>query len=258
MEKAHIFDMSDKVVIVTGGSGYLGSACVEAMKELGAILVNADIMQRPEGKEDLYCMCNIREENAFKELFQKVHDAYGKIDAVVNCGYFGPQRKWSHYIETMEDEDWREYVDGTLTSVVRSVRDCIPFMKKHGGSIVNFCSMYGLVAPDFSIYGDDNTDNPARNPPCYGSAKAGVQQLTKYAASDLGKYNIRVNCVTPGPFPRPSNQVNDFAEKLGKKTMLGRIGGNTEIAGAVALLCSDASTYMTGTNIVVDGGWTAW
>lgn len=257
MEKQHIFDMTGKVVIITGGSGYLGSACVEALKGLGAAVVNADIMQRPEGKEDLFCLCNIREDDAFKNLFETVNEKYGRIDAVVNCGFYGPQRKWSHYIETMQDEDWKEYVDGTLTSVFRSVRDCIPYMKENGGSIVNFCSMYGLVAPDFSIYGED-TENPARNPPCYGSAKAGVQQLTKYAASDLAKYRIRVNCVTPGPFPRPSNQVNDFAEKLGAKTMLGRIGVNTEIAGAVALLCSDASTYMTGTNIVVDGGWTAW
>lgn len=255
MEKQHIFDMTGKVVIITGGSGYLGSACVEAMKGLGAIVVNADIVQSSAGQETMFVFCNIREKNAFKELFKVVHDQYGKIDAVVNCGFYGPQRKWAHDLEFMEDEDWSEYVEGTLTSVFRSVRDIVPFMKENGGSIVNFCSMYGLVAPDFNIYEEGNSQ---RNPPCYGSAKAGVQQLTKYAASDLAKYGIRVNCVSPGPFPKSSNQVNDFAEKLGAKTMLGRIGVNTEIAGAVALLCSDASTFMTGSNIVVDGGWTAW
>ena len=255
MDKKHIFDMTGKVVVITGGSGYLGSACVEAMKELGAIMVNADIMQRPEGKEDLFVECNIREQDAFNKLFKTVYETYGKIDAVVNCGFYGPQRKWNHDLEFMRDEDWSEYLEGTLTSVFRSVRDCVPYLKENGGSIVNFCSMYGLVSPDFGIYEEGSS---ARNPPCYGSAKAGVQQLTKYAASDLAKYGIRVNCVSPGPFPRPSNQVNDFAEKLAKKTMLGRIGVNDEIAGAVALLCSDASTYMTGTNIVVDGGWTAW
>ena len=255
MEKKHIFDMTGKVVVITGGSGYLGSACVEAMKDLGAIMVNADIMQRPEGREDLFVECNIREQDAFNKLFKNVYETYGKIDAVVNCGFYGPQRKWNHDLEFMQDEDWSEYLEGTLTSVFRSVRDCVPYLKENGGSIVNFCSMYGLVSPDFSIYEEGSS---ARNPPCYGSAKAGVQQLTKYAASDLAKYGIRVNCVSPGPFPRPSNQVNDFAEKLAKKTMLGRIGVNDEIAGAVALLCSDASTYMTGTNIVVDGGWTAW
>lgn len=257
MNKKHIFDMTGKVVVITGGSGYLGSACIEAMKDLGAIMVNADIMQRPEGKEDLFLECNMREKDAFSKLFKAVHDQYGRIDAVVNCALYGPQRKWCHYIGAMEDEDWSEYVEGTLTTTFRSIRDSIPYLKETKGSIVNFCSMYGLVAPDFRVYGDDDF-NPSRNPPCYGSSKAAVQQLTKYAASDLGRFGIRVNCVSPGPFPRPSNQVNDFAEKLGSKTMLGRIGVNTEMAGAVALLCSDASTYMTGTNIVVDGGWTAW
>ena len=255
MDKKHIFDMTDKVCIITGGSGYLGSACVEAMKELGAIMVNADIMQRPEGKEDLFVECNMREPDAFKKLFKTVHEKYGKIDAVVNCGLYGPRRKWNHDLEYMQDDDWCEYLEGTLTSVFRSNRDIVPYMKDNGGSIVNFCSMYGLVAPDFHVYNDGD---PARNPPCYGSAKAGVLQLSKYVASDLAKYGIRVNCVSPGPFPKPSNQIDDFALKLGAKTMLGRIGVNTEIAGAVALLCSDASTFMTGSNIVVDGGWTAW
>ena len=255
MSKKHIFDMTGKVCIVTGGSGYLGSACIDAMKDLGAIMVNADIVQNNDGREDLFIPCNMREDNAFKELFKAVHDRYGKINAVVNCGFYGPQRKWAHDLEFMQDEDWREYVEGTLTSVFRSNRDIVPYMKENGGSIVNFCSMYGLVAPDFHIYEEGSSQ---RNPPCYGSAKAGVQQLTKYAASDLAKYGIRVNCVSPGPFPKLVNQINNFAEKLCKKTMLGRVGVNTEIAGAVALLCSDASTYMTGTNIVVDGGWTAW
>lgn len=255
MEKKHIFDMTGKVCIVTGGSGYLGSACIDAMKGLGATMVNADIMQRPEGKEDLFVECNMREKDAFQKLFQTVHETYGRIDAVVNCAVYGPQRKWNHELEYMLDEDWSEYVEGTLTSVFRSVRDCVPYMKETGGSIVNFCSMYGLVSPDFRVYEEGSTQ---RNPPCYGSAKAGVMQLSKYAASDLAKYGIRVNCVTPGPFPKPSNQKDDFSQKLGSKTMLGRIGVNTEIAGAVALLCSDASTFMTGSNIVVDGGWTAW
>ena len=247
--------MTGKVCIVTGGSGYLGSACIDAMKGLGATMVNADIMQRQEGKEDLFVECNMREKDAFQKLFQTVHETYGRIDAVVNCAVYGPQRKWNHDLESMRDEDWSEYVEGTLTSVFRSVRDCVPYMKETGGSIVNFCSMYGLVSPDFRVYEEGSTQ---RNPPCYGSAKAGVMQLSKYAASDLAKYGIRVNCVTPGPFPKPSNQKDDFSQKLGSKTMLGRIGVNTEIAGAVALLCSDASTFMTGSNIVVDGGWTAW
>ena len=204
MEKQHIFDMTGKVCIVTGGSGYLGSACVEALKGLGATVVNADILQRPEGKEDLFLETNIKEKDAFQRLFRKVCDTYGQLDAVVNCAFYGPKQWYSTYgrfVEYMSDENWEEYMDGTLNCVMRSVRDCVPFMKETGGSIVNFCSMYGLVAPDFSVYGD----SPVRNPPCYGASKAGVYQLTKYAASELGKYGIRVNCVSPGPFPNVPN-----------------------------------------------------
>lgn len=250
-----IFDMTGKVCIVTGGSGYLGSACIDAMKDLGAIMVNADVVQCPEGKEDLFVQCDMSQKNAFCMLFQKVQDTYGKIDVIVNCGVYAGRGMTSTHLEFMTDEDWNGYVEGTLSSVFRSIRDCIPYMKKRGGSIVNFCSMYGLVAPDFGIYGE----NPQRNPPSYGSAKGGVLQLTKYAASDLAKYGIRVNCVSPGPFPKPSNQTDlEFNAKLAEKTMLKRFGKNTEIAGAVALLASDASTFMTGSNICVDGGWTAW
>ena len=258
MEKQHIFDMTGKICIVTGGSGYLGSACVEALKGLGATVVNADIMQRPEGKEDLFLETNIKEKDAFQKLFQKVCDTYGKLDAVVNCAFYGP-KQWSstygRFLEYMSDENWEEYMDGTLNSTMRSVRDCVPFMKENGGSVVNFCSMYGLVAPDFRVYGD----NPVRNPPCYGASKAGVYQLTKYAASELGEHGLRVNCVSPGPFPNvPNSAENPIAQQLAEKTMLHRIGVNKEIAGAVCLLASDASSFMTGSNIVVDGGWTAW
>jgi gluconate 5-dehydrogenase len=115
--------------------------------------------------------------------------------------------------------------------------------------------MYGLVSPDLRIYGD----NPQKQPPNYGTGKSGVAQFTRYAAGALGEYGIRVNAITPGPFPNPANQ-NDpvFNRKLAEKTMLGRIGKSSEIAGAVLLLASDASSFMTGANIVVDGGWTAW
>ena len=146
-------------------------------------------------------------------------------------------------------------VDGSLGVVFRGTREVVPFMKERGGSIINYCSMYGLVAPDLRIYGD----NPQKQPPNYGAGKAGVAQFTRYAAGALAGYNIRVNAVTPGPFPNPANQSDaQFNEKLAQKTMLGRFGRSYEMAGPVLLLASDASSFMTGSNIVVDGGWTAW
>ena len=136
------------------------------------------------------------------------------------------------------------------------MREVVPFMKQNGGgSIINFSSMYGLVSPDLRVYGDSYQRQPAN----YGAGKAAVVQVTRYAACSLAKHNIRVNCVTPGPFPKPVNSTDsELNEKLANHTMLGRLGKNHELAGAVLLLASDASSFMTGSNIVVDGGWTAW
>lgn len=155
----------------------------------------------------------------------------------------------------MEDAVFNKGLDGTIGATFRGIREVVPYMKEHGGSIVNYCSMYGLVSPDLRIYGD----NPQKQPPNYGAGKAAVDQLTRYAAGALAEYGIRVNAVTPGPFPNPKNQDDEeFNAKLAYKTMLGRFGQNYEMAGAVLLLASDAGSFMTGTNIVVDGGWTAW
>ena len=115
--------------------------------------------------------------------------------------------------------------------------------------------MYGHVAPDYRIY----YGNKFANPPSYGVAKAGIIQFTKYLASFLSPHGIRVNAVSPGPFPHPPVQKNTiFMEKLKSKNMLNRIGHPEDLKGVIALLCTDASSYMTGQNICVDGGWGAW
>jgi NAD(P)-dependent dehydrogenase (short-subunit alcohol dehydrogenase family) len=124
------------------------------------------------------------------------------------------------------------------------------------GSIIHFASMYGLVSPDPSIYAPKWNVNPID----YGAAKAAVLQMTRYQAVMWGKSNVRVNAVVPGPFPNPIGMGadTDFLAKLAAKTALQRVGKAEEIAGAVAFLAADASSYVTGAQIVVDGGWTAW
>jgi gluconate 5-dehydrogenase len=146
-------------------------------------------------------------------------------------------------------------LDGTLSSVFRVIKALIPIYKQQQkGKIINVSSMYGNVAPQFEVY----TEYPEYlNPPHYGAAKAGVIQLTKYYASYLGQFNVQVNCVTPGPFPSPKVQgTQGFITELEKRTCLGRIGKPEELAGAFVFLASDASNFITGQNIVVDGGWT--
>jgi NAD(P)-dependent dehydrogenase (short-subunit alcohol dehydrogenase family) len=125
-----------------------------------------------------------------------------------------------------------------------------------GASVVNIASMYGSVSPDPSIYGTSG----ANNPPSYGAAKAGLIQFTKYAACHLAAEGIRVNCISPGPFPakRYLDQDPEFKGRLQKKVPMGRTGDPQELQGPLLFLASDASSYVTGINLPVDGGWTAW
>ena len=255
MDYKQLFDMTGKVCIVTGGSGHLGATNVKILKDFGATVINADIAEREVGADN-YFKLDISSTESFKALFKDTYERYGKIDVLVNCAQFCKGHGAESQLEFMSDDTWRVGIEGVLTSTFRSVREVVPYMKEGGGSIINYCSMYGLVSPDLRIYGEDN---PQKNPPNYGAAKAGVDQLTRYAAGALAKYGIRVNAVTPGPFPAPGNDQNkEFNAALSSKTMLGRFGKNYEMAGVVLLLASDASTFTTGANYVVDGGWTAW
>lgn len=255
MDYNKLFSMEGKVCIVTGGSGYLGSENIKAISDFGATVVNADICER-ETAADLFVECDIGKSEFFKNLFSKVFEHYGRIDVLVNCAFFCKGHGVESQIEFMSDEAWNIGIQVGLNSTFYAIHEVIPYMKKNGGSIVNYCSMYGVVSPDLRIYGEDN---PQKNPPNYGAAKAGVAQLTRYAAGALAQYGIRVTSVTQGPFPSPANAKDvDFNNALASKTMLGRYGKNHEIAGTVLLLASDASSFTTGANYVVDGGWTAW
>lgn len=261
MDYRKLFDMTGKICVVTGAAGYLGSENAKALKDFGATVVAAvrGAEERranavPPGA-DLYAECDVSSSESIRACFQKVYDTYGRIDVLINCACYGAGYGRGSQLEFMSDEVFDKGVDGSLGVVFRGCREVVPFMKEHGGSIINYCSMYGLVSPDLRIYGD----NPQKQPPNYGAGKAAIAQLTRYAAGALAQYGIRVNSVTPGPFPSPQKQ-NDpaFNAQLANKTMLGRFGQSWEMAGAVLLLASDASTFMTGSNVVVDGGWTAW
>lgn len=261
MDYKKLFDLTGKVCIVTGGTGYLCSENAKILKDFGATVVVADIRAAEDrwgsGKAagDMFVECDVSSTESIKAAFKAVADKYGKIDVLVNGACYGGGYGKESQIEFMPDDVWDNGIDGSINCVFRCTREVIPYMKKNGGSIINYSSMYGFVSPDFRIYGD----NPQKQPGNYGAGKAAIAQFTRYSAAALAEYNIRVNSVTPGPFPNPANQSDPvFNEKLAAKTMLGRFGVSHEMAGAVLLLASDASTFMTGSNIMVDGGWTAW
>ena len=248
-----LFDLTGKVCIVTGGTGHLGMHFVSALYSHGASVAVADILDRENhllsGKAEQ--ANDVSSSDSIRKCFRSVAGHFGRIDVLVNCAVYceGSQ------IEFMSDEVFANGVDGCVVTVFRATREIIPFMKEKGGSIINIASMYGVVSPDPRIYGD----NPQKNPPNYGAGKAGVLQLTRHSGAHLVEYGIRVNAIIPGPFPTPANQSDPvFFGKLCAKVMMERPGHPSELEGACVFLASEASSYMTGSNITIDGGWTAW
>ena len=155
-------------------------------------------------------------------------------------------------LELAQPELWRADVDAHLNGYSFCCREAARAMRTNKrGSIINFGSTYGMVAPDFSIYADLDMTTPA----AYAAIKGGIINLTRFLASYYGKDGIRVNCVSPGGIA--NNQPEVFVQRYVSKTPLGRMGTPRDIAGAVVFLAADASAYVTGHNLVVDGGWTA-
>jgi len=259
------FKLNNKIAIVTGGYSYLGKYFVEALSEAGAtvIIVGRDLgkckntvkemkKKRPECFVE-YLEIDISNTDSIKKCFKNVYTKYKRIDILVNNAIYSKKNT----MEDMTDDEWNYGIDGTLNSVFRCIREIIPYMKeKKNGNIINISSMYGMVSPDFRIY-EKNVYQ--LNPPNYGAAKSAVIQLTKYSAVNLAKYKIRVNCISPGPFPSDNVQKNErFIAQISNKVPLGRIGQPEELKGALIFLASDTSSYITGHNLVVDGGWTIW
>ena len=250
--------VDNKVILVTGGYGHLGRAITESLAFHGATVIVGAI-DESKFKENYiaqdrvhFIEFDISDSNSISNAYKEILDRWRKLDAIVNNAFYLQGKA----PENLTDEEWNIGAEGTLGSVYKCIREVIPHYKKQGyGKIINVSSMYGIIAPDFNIY----TESPEfLNPPHYGAAKAGVLQLTRYFASYLGKDNILVNAVTPGAFPSKKVQEDkEFVKKLSEKTCLGRIGSPVDIAGAFVFLASDAANYITGQNIIVDGGWTA-
>lgn len=261
-----LFSLQGKTVILTGGCGNLGRTMARHLLDYGAMLVIADISEQvPAELADaaasgrlLVLACDLSRTDSVKVLFQTVYDRCGHLDVLINNAAYGGGaggKGGVSRIDEIDDDTWNTGIDGSLGVTFRCTREILPWFERNpGGTIVNIASMYGMIAPDFSIYGDTI---PA-SPPFYGAGKAGVIQFTRYCASQLAPRGIRVNVLTPGPFPSITPATDQaFLSRLQNKTMLKRTGNANDLAGALILLASDASGFMTGANVVVDGGMTA-
>jgi gluconate 5-dehydrogenase len=262
-----IFDLlslKGKTALVSGGAGYLGTEISYTLAELGAnvIIASRDQAKCQERCDEITKNVNLSIKTLALELdllkkdsiikcFDQIHEHFDAIDILVNNAWSGTKNTW----ESISDKDWNYDIDISLNSVFRMTKVAFPDLQKTQGVILNIASMYGHIGPDYRIY----DGKQFANPPSYGAAKAGVIQFTRYLASFLSPHKIRVNALSPGAYPHPETQKHTaFMERLGSKNPMNRIGYPHEIKGAVALLCSNAGSYITGQNICVDGGWTIW
>ena len=259
-----LFALDQRVALVSGGAGYLGRAICSALAELNCNLLIgsrkaesckefAAELSRKHGKKiqvDALGL-DVTNPDSVNSCIDYVRAHFGRLDILVNNAWSGNKNSW----ETISLKDWHYDIEVSLNSVFVVTKAAFPLLKDSKGCIINIASMYGHVAPDYRVYEGNNYANP----PSYGAAKAGVIQFTRYLASFLAPHRIRANCISPGPFPHPEVlKDSDFIGRLSNRVPLGRMGSPEELKGAIALLSSDASSYMTGQNLCVDGGWAAW
>jgi NAD(P)-dependent dehydrogenase (short-subunit alcohol dehydrogenase family) len=242
--------LKDKVVIVTGGNGLLGREMLKDIRIKGGVAVSADINNETDLEKGIV-FCDIRELDSIKKTIDVVVRKYGRLDALVNNAYPRTDDWACDFLELKEDS-LKTNVDWQLNSYVLFCQQAIKAMlKTGGGSIVNIASIYGVVGNDFTIY--ENTGMQTASP--YAAIKGGIINFTRFLASKYGKDNIRVNTVSPGGIFDHQNE--NFVKAYEHKVPLKRMGNPDDIAPAVSFLLSDEAKYITGHNLIADGGWTA-
>jgi NAD(P)-dependent dehydrogenase (short-subunit alcohol dehydrogenase family) len=240
----------NKIIIITGGNGLLGKAIIERLLLEGAFCINFEVNH--DTNEDLSKVyCDITNSDSINQALKLVLIKYSKIDGLVNNAY--PRTEdWGTKFEDIELNSWRLNVDWQLNSYFYMTQKvAVQMATQNHGSIVNIASIYGVVGADFSIYEGTSMTMPA----AYSAIKAALINLTRYVSSYYGPQQVRVNAVSPGGIF--DNQTETFVNNYCKKVPLRRLGTPEEIAPSVAFLLSDDSKYITGHNIIVDGGWTA-
>lgn len=250
-----LFTCKDKIAIVAGGAGLIGREIVKALREFGATVYIADIKkEKTEGEsaEIRYVYLDISSEDSIREAVATVTQNSGRIDILVNSAY--PRTgDWNEKFEQVSFDSWKKNVDTHLGGYFLCCQKVAEVMKRQGGGvIINLASIYGSVAPDFSIYEGTEMTMPV----AYSMIKGGIIALTRYIATYYGRYNVRANSISPGGIF--DNQPHSFIEKYSRKNPLVRMGNPSEVVGAAIYLASGASSYVTGHNLIVDGGWTAW
>ncbi len=263
--KDNIFNLNNMVAVVTGGAGNLGPSFGEALAGAGARVVLADMREKSAeaqkaakniasatGRACSFIPVDVAEESSVKALFGETLKQFGRVDVLVN-GAIGVGRNHFAGVQAYSAEDFNKVLSVTVTGTFLCSRNAVAIMQKQGGgSIVNIASIYGVVGADQRIYGKSGINSPAS----YAASKGAIVNLTRYLAVYWAKQNIRVNCISPGGVF--NEQDKGFVEQYAARTPMGRMAEKRDLQGALVYLASPAAAYVTGQNLIVDGGWTAW
>lgn len=250
-----------RVALVTGAFGHIGSVFSSALEELGAEVAAADLPAGVAARGAVPVTCrhtfpvDLRDEHQTRQLVPRVLEQFGRLDVLVHCAaYVGTTDVpgWSAPFDDQTLSAWDEAMRVNLTAAFVLGQEGRESLARSGnGSLIFVSSTYGVVAPDPGLYEGTNMHSPAG----YAASKAGIIQLARYLAAEFAP-SIRVNALTPGGVWR--DQPAPFVDRYRRRTPLGRMATEEDFKGAIAFLASDLSAYVTGHNLVVDGGWTVW
>jgi NAD(P)-dependent dehydrogenase (short-subunit alcohol dehydrogenase family) len=259
-------DLSGRVALITGAAGHIGSSMAGALAELGCAIAVLDVdpggcdrvardLSERFGVTAKTCVVDLADSAAAGQVGAQVRRELGRLDVLVNAAALVGSADlpgWVTPFEQQRADVWRSALEVNLTAPFLLTQSCTELLRESGhGSVINVASIYGLVGPDWRLYEGTGMGNPA----AYAASKGGLVQLTRWLATTLAPA-VRVNAVTPGGVWR--NTPEPFLSRYVSRVPLGRMACEDDFKGAVAYLASDLSAYVTGQNIVVDGGWTAW
>lgn len=262
----NLMDMNGRAVLITGGVGHIGRTMADAVAEMGASVAIADLNEedcrstaewladRHRGQAASLAL-DLADEQAVVSLPGRVAEQLGRLDVLINCAAFvgtSGLEGWVVPFEEQSVDTWRRAIEVNLTSVFTLTQSAAPLLKASGhGSIINISSIYGIYGPDLRLYEGTAMGSPA----AYAASKGGLIQFTRWCSTVLAP-DIRVNAITPGGVFR--SQDPRFVERYVAKTPLKRMATEEDFKGAVGFLASDLSTYVTGQNLIVDGGFGVW
>jgi len=265
MDVNKLFDLSDRVIVITGAAGLLGTQYAYGLSQAGANVVLADLnhtscksiekeIKKKFSTKPTSIKLDLTKQKSISSMTSEIIKKYSKIDVLINnAAYQGNPKIRANGFESLKLNVWNQAIDVNLTGVFLCCQNIgKQMLKQKSGNIINIASTYGLVGPDQRIYGKSGQNSAV----FYAATKSAILNLTRYLSAYWQGTGIRVNTFSPGGVE--NKQDPDFIKKYSSRTPLKRMARKDEYIGSLIFLASDASSYMTGSNLVVDGGWTAW